>query len=372
MIVFFISIVSIILALMHLVIYKAIILVFPMSAFLRYLAGSALFLFCMSFVLASVLVFNSDNSLIRIYYTVAATWLGFAFYLFLASCVIALLYFLAFLLRFDPHLVEFTGILFFLAAFVVSLYGVLHANNILIKQIDVPVLNLPIAWKNRKIAWVSDVHLGAVHGKDFMTRVVHKLQTINPDMLFIGGDLYDGVKVNETEIIQPLSRINPPLGVFFVTGNHEEFHDPVKYSKAIKSIGIRVLNNEIVDIGGLQIIGVDDRDSIDISKFKQILSGLHINTSKPAVLLKHEPSGLESAEAAGITLQISGHTHRAQVFPLNLITSLIFKGYDYGLRKFGSMYVYTSSGVGTWGPPLRVGSDSEIVVFKFTDSGSRY
>jgi predicted MPP superfamily phosphohydrolase len=118
-------------------------------------------------------------------------------------------------------------------------------------------------------------------------------------------------------------------------------------------------------INDLQLIGVDDRDSINAIKFQTILSNLKIDKNKPAILLKHQPSQLNIAENAGISLQISGHTHRAQIFPLNIFTNLIFKGYDYGLRRWNKMIVYTSSGVGTWGPPMRVGSDSEIAVFEF-------
>ena len=100
------------------------------------------------------------------------------------------------------------------------------------------------------------------------------------------------------------------------------------------------------------------------------MENLNIDKNQPSILLKHQPLQLDIAEQAGISMQISGHTHKAQVFPLNISTHFIFKGYDYGLKFLHKMLVYTSSGVGTWGPPLRVGSDSEIVVFTFTASNS--
>jgi predicted MPP superfamily phosphohydrolase len=117
---------------------------------------------------------------------------------------------------------------------------------------------------------------------------------------------------------------------------------------------------------GLQLVGVGDRDSIKPVKFQEILNNLKIDKIKPAILLKHQPSQLDIAEEAGISLQISGHTHKAQTFPLNIFTHFIFKGYDYGFHMYKNMAVYTSSGIGTWGPPLRVGSDGEIVVLHFT------
>jgi predicted MPP superfamily phosphohydrolase len=101
------------------------------------------------------------------------------------------------------------------------------------------------------------------------------------------------------------------------------------------------------------------------TRFEDILQNLQIDRTLPSILLKHVPSHLDVARKNGITLQLSGHTHRAQMFPFNLFTYLIYRGFDYGLHALGSMQVYTSSGVGTWGPPLRVGTRSEIVEILF-------
>jgi predicted MPP superfamily phosphohydrolase len=167
----------------------------------------------------------------------------------------------------------------------------------------------------------------------------------------------------ENDVILPFRDLHPNLGTYFITGNHEEFRDNKVYIDAVKNIGFRVLSNEMVNIDGLQLIGVDDRDSKSADKMNIILSSLNIDKNKTSILLKHQPSELAQAATAGISMQISGHTHRAQVYPLSLIAKLIFKGYEYGFKMWDQMAVYTSSGVGTWGPPLRAGSDSEIVVF---------
>ena len=209
------------------------------------------------------------------------------------------------------------------------------------------------------------MHLGAIYGADFSSEVTDAVNALHPDIVWIGGDLYDGVKVDDDAIIAPLAGLKAPLGIYFVTGNHEEFGDSGPFITAIKKIGIRVLNNESVGINGLQLVGVDDRDSTDQVKFAAILSGLNIDKSRPSILLKHQPSQLDMAEKAGISLQISGHTHRAQIWPFSLITHWIFHGYDYGLNEWGTMKVLSSSGAGTWGPPMRVGTDAEIVVITF-------
>ncbi len=236
----------------------------------------------------------------------------------------------------------------------------------LVKNINVALPNLPKEWQGKKAVFISDIHLGAVNASNFAKKIVAKINAINPDIIFIGGDLYDGVKVNESEIIQPLNDLHPTLGTYFVTGNHEEFRGNKNFIEAIKNAGIRVLQNELVIVNGLQLVGVNDRDSLNVNQFKNILEKLNIDRNKPSILLKHQPSQLSEAAEAGISLQISGHTHKAQVFPLNFFTKMIFKNYDYGFHMWNKMAVYTGSGVGTWGPPLRVGSYSEIVVFTFT------
>ena len=106
-------------------------------------------------------------------------------------------------------------------------------------------------------------------------------------------------------------------------------------------------------------------DSTREEKFKSILQQMGIDRHKPSVLLKHSPLQLQVAEEAGITLQLSGHTHHGQVFLFRFITSRVYHGYDFGLKRFGNLIVYTSSGAGTWGPPMRLDTKPEIVVIKF-------
>jgi len=349
----------------HLVIYKAVVSILSLSLVWRIITGIILAILCLSFILASVLTFNFNNLFTRIYYTISATWLGFAFYLFLSSCVYALAMGVLRIFGADITLSWF-GILCLALAVIVSVYGTVHASTILIKNVNVALPNLPAKWQGKKAVWISDIHLGDVYGQNFSKEIVAKINDLDPDIVFIGGDLYDGVKVNESAIIEPFAGLHPALGTYFITGNHEEFRDDGSYLKAVKNLGIHILNDEMVVIDGLQLIGVDDRDSTNPAKFQEILFSLKINKNEASILLKHQPFQLGEAESAGISMQISGHTHKAQMFPLNIFTHFLFKGYDYGLKMLGNMAVYTSSGVGTWGPPLRVGSDSEIVVFTFS------
>jgi len=318
----------------------------------------ALGVLALGFIGASVLSSRFNNILIRAIYCVEAVWLGFFAYLFMA----AILYGIASMtgLSIAPF-----GQSLFVIAIAAGIYGLFHARSIKTNHIKIALPHLPASWQGRKAVFVSDIHLGHVNGMKFAGKVAAAIRDVAPDIIFIGGDLYDGVKVDENAIIAPFAGLKPSLGTFFVTGNHEEFEDSAHFINAIERAGIRVLLNEVTEIDWLQIVGVTDRDSTNKKRFAEILTGLKLDRNRAAILLKHQPSDLAAAAAAGISLQLSGHTHRAQQWPLNTFTHWIFKGYDYGQRRFGAMSVYTSSGVGTWGPPLRVGTDAEIVVIEF-------
>ena len=162
--------------------------------------------------------------------------------------------------------------------------------------------------------------------------------------------------------IEPLKELS---NTYFVMGNHESYGDINLFQKAIREVGVQVLNDEKKIVEGVQIVGVDYDSTVKKEDFEKVLSNIGIDPNLPSILLKHEPSNVDIAEKAGITFQISGHTHRAQQWPFEYLARLSYKKFTYGLNKSGNMQVYTSSGTGTWGIPMRVGTDSEIVVFEF-------
>jgi hypothetical protein len=231
--------------------------------------------------------------------------------------------------------------------------------------VSIPLHGLPAAWKGKTAVWVSDTHLGEIRNEGFALRLASLIQNLHPDIVFFGGDLFDGQAYDPDKAVAPFSRISAPYGTYFVTGNHEEFSDNARYLRAVRRAGMRVLNNEKIELDGLQIIGVDYRDSRREERFRTILREIGIDRRKPSILLKHGPFDIEVAREEGITLQLSGHTHQGQVFLFRFITSRVYQGYDYGLRRAGDLLVYTSSGAGTWGPPMRIDTKPEIVVFTF-------
>jgi predicted MPP superfamily phosphohydrolase len=323
-----------------------------------------LFLFSISLVLASFLVFRYSNVLVRIVYVLAASWLGFLNFFILASLSSWIIYIAVQKFSFSLNQKVLAGILFGLAM-VVGIYGIVNARTTRVTTISIKLPHLPEYWRGKIAVWISDIHLGPVRRYGFAKDVARKIQQIQPDIVFIGGDLFDGGTFDLDGFTEPFSKISAPDGVYFITGNHEEFFDHVQYLEAVRQAGIKVLNNEIVNLKGLQIIGVDYRDSENRQKYEMILNGIKINPNLPTILLKHSPNNLDIAHQKGIALQLSGHTHKGQIFPINLITALVYHGYDYGFKKFGDLQIYTSSGVGTWGPPMRVGNIPEIMVIKF-------
>jgi uncharacterized protein len=324
----------------------------------------ALVLLSVSFVAASLLAYRYSNFFVRLFYRIAATWLGFFNFFFLAACLCWTIYLSARVFGIDLGRPIIAETMFGTAA-LISVYGLVNANWVRVKKITVKLPNLPISWRGRVAALVSDVHLGHVNGFRFMRRIVAMLRRLQPDVVFITGDLYDGTKIDPDKSASPWKELSTKFGAYFVTGNHEEFSDPTKYLDGVGASGIQVLENEKVIVDGLQIAGVHHSDSANPDRFRAILKHADLDRSRASILLSHAPHALPIAEEAGISLQLSGHTHGGQIFPFTWFTERIFGKYTYGLERFDELMVYTSSGAGTWGPPMRVGAQPEIVLIQF-------
>jgi len=317
-----------------------------------------------SFVAASLLAFRYTNAALRAFYRVAAVWMGLVSFLFLAAVASWIIFGVARLAGLDMNFHRTVELLLG-AAVVAGLYGVYNASWTRITRTTVRLANLPAAWHGRRAALISDVHLGHVRNGSFLRRLVAKILREEPDAIFIAGDLYDGTAIDARRAAEPLNELVAPQGVYFVAGNHEQFGDDSKYLHAIAAAGVRVLKNEKVEADGLQIIGVPYRNATQIGRFASALHGIHLDRDRASVLLTHAPDHPEIAEAAGVSLQLSGHTHLGQFIPWSWMARRLYRQFVYGLSQIGRMQVFTSSGAGTWGPPLRLGSNPEIVMLEF-------
>jgi predicted MPP superfamily phosphohydrolase len=300
---------------------------------------------------------------LRIWYRVSAVWLAVLNFLLFAAmaCWIALAITKGLGLNLDRKRI---GETFYGLAVLVSGYGLLNAAWLRVTRVVVPLPHLPAAWHGREVVLVSDMHLGNFRGAGFARRVVNKIRSLQPYAVLVCGDVFDGPKADYDRLVEPCRDLTAPAGVYFITGNHEEFTDRAKYIAAIARAGLRVLRNEKVTVEGLQIIGVLDGESVEPEQLRKVLTNSAIDPRQPSILLSHRPGHLSIVEAAGVSLQVSGHTHEGQMWPWVWVAHRVHGPFAYGLNRLGNLLVLTSSGAGTWGPPVRVGTKSEIVLIR--------
>lgn len=317
-----------------------------------------------SFVAASLLAFRYTNTPVRVFYRAAAVWLGLLSFLFIAAVFAWIIFGIARMAGLELNFHSTVEALFG-AAVALGFAGVFNASWTRVTRTTVRLANLPENWRGRKAALISDIHLGHVRNGSFLRRMVAKILKEEPDAIFIAGDLYDGTAIDAARAAEPLSELTAPHGVYFVAGNHEQFRDDSKYLSAIAAAGVRVLSNEKINADGLQIVGVPYNHAVQDGHFAAVLHSMKLNRDCASILLTHAPDHPEIAEAAGISLQLSGHTHLGQFLPWSWMARRMYRQFVYGLSRIGRMQVFTSSGAGTWGPPLRLGSNPEIVMLEF-------
>lgn len=327
-----------------------------------------LILLSATFISAALLGFRVTNPFVSFNYQVASIWLGLVNFLLFGAC-------LAWLADLGLRLVTpgvthlqarpYIAAGMLAASVLMGGYGIINARRIRIRRLAVTLPNLPDAWRGRRAAVLSDIHLGNINGVRYARRISAITRELDPDVIFIPGDLYDGTRSDAERLAAPLFELTPPLGVYYVSGNHDEFEGANHYGDALRRAGVHVLNNEHVMVDCVHIAGVNYRSSTQPMRLRRFLTGLELNNGTPSILLQHVPNRLPIIEQAGVDLLLSGHTHGGQVFPFSWITRRAFGEFTYGLQRFGDLQVYTSSGAGTWGPPMRVGTHSEIVLLTF-------
>ncbi len=329
---------------------------------------TALLALAFSFIAGALLSFRFHNPLVVSLYKLAAVWLGFLNYFFWAACLCWLAWYAWLATGLSANPAEARPLIadvLFAAALLAGAYGLVNARVIRIRRISVALPGLPERWRGRKAVMLSDLHLGNVNGAGFARRTVAMVSQLKPDVVFIPGDLFDGTKADLDELIAPFKELAVPFGTYFSTGNHAEFSDPEHYVAAVERAGMRNLHNEMVTVDGLHIAGIPFGDSTSPVRLKAVLDRMRLNTAEPNILLNHMPSRLPVVERGGVSLQLSGHTHGGQLAPFNWMTRRIFGRFTHGLHRFGELQVYTSTGAGTWGPPMRVGAQPEIVLLEF-------
>jgi len=338
----------------------------------------------LSFPVALILVNTVRNAFSGYVLNMAALWMAVFINLFIASGAAWLFYLL---LKHTGVSLSFRWIFcaFGAIALAVSAWGWYRARNPIIHSMEISIKNLPDEWQGKTIVQLSDLHLGYINRPGFMKRIAERVNKLNPELILITGDLFDGPGGNYERFSDAVNKLEARRGVFMVSGNHEIYS---RTSGLLAKLELRVLKNEVVEVDGLQIAGVgfpgiETQDRLE--SFRKKLS-----EEKPSILLFHTPTDIyhkDKGEVArhfttywmpdtscglnrsmGIDLQLSGHTHAGQIFPFGHVAALIYKNRHSGLHRDGDFQLYVSDGTGTFGPPMRTAGMSEIVLITLKKS----
>lgn len=273
----------------------------------------------------------------------------------------------------SPDLIKKITIAIYSVTVLILIGGYINALNPRVSKVTIKTPKSLGKNVQLKIAAASDIHLGTIISNGRLERFVKMMNEQNPDIILLAGDVFDEDlgPVIQNDMGKLLSKLNAPLGVYAITGNHEYIGGVEPAIKYLEEHNVKVLRDSAMTNENINVVGRDDRQSkmmggVTRKKLEDLVFG--IDKSRFTVLLDHQPYNLNDAVENGIDLQISGHTHHGQMFPFNFITKAIFE-VSRGYKKIENTHFYVSTGFGTWGPPIRVGNRPEIVVFDIVKAG---
>lgn len=262
---------------------------------------------------------------------------------------------------------RYSFVIVLLFSLVVTGYGFFEAVSIRLEHVSIKTDKIPKTVGRLRIVQISDVHLGLVVGVKRLDKIIHQIEAAKPDILLSTGDFVDGQMDDPSSFANMLRKIDTAHGKFAVTGNHEFYAGTSRSLDFIEKAGFRILRGESVNVSGwLNIVGVDDAagERYGVNKNiseKELMSKFSDN--KFTLLMKHRP--LVDDKAVGLfDLQLSGHTHKGQIFPFGLITMLFYPNGSGLLLLEKDAYLYVSRGSGTWGPPIRFLSPPEVTLIE--------
>jgi predicted MPP superfamily phosphohydrolase len=308
---------------------------------------------------------------------IGSIWFAYILYFFLSIVIIDLIRLLNWKFNFYPAFIknnyqntkQITALAIFLISSIIIFFGYLNTRNIKINSYEIELKKKNSNLTELNLILVADFHITPVNDGTLLKKIVEKINSLNADIILMPGDIVD----DKVEILRRRNigadflNIRSKYGVFASNGNHE-FISGIKESvKYMRDFNINVLEDsaQLID-NSFYIICRDDRSKRNFTEkerksLEEILT--EVNKNYPIIVLDHTPLELDIVEKNKIDLQLSGHTHHGQLFPLNLITGMIYE-VSWGYLKKNDSQFYVTSGVGTWGPPVRTGSDAEIVNLK--------
>nr|WP_314750695.1 metallophosphoesterase [uncultured Porphyromonas sp.] len=331
----------------------------PLPLIWRWVIGLGWLVLFVLVVLSFVFRAQLSVALTRFGYPVVTSWVFYLLYLVMIFLAIDLLRLVP---QLRPWLVPSWPLVGCVALVMVGVFA--WGSSVYHTKVRVPLtiqLDKPLA-RPLKIIGLSDLHLGYSIGREELSRWVDLINSERPDLVLIAGDIVDGDvrPVLEDGMAEELNRIEAPI--YACLGNHEYLGGEAHRRQFLSQTKVQLLCDSVATLGDqLYIIGRDDETNPQRKSLAQLTAGL--DRSKPILLLDHQPHHLEQAQRAGIDFQLSGHTHRGQVFPINLIVDRMYEQ-SHGYHRRGRTQYYVSSGIGIWGGKYRIGTQSEYVVIQ--------
>ena len=336
-----------------------------------------------SFILARFLERMHPSVLSGIVTWIGSFWLGFMLFFILAVVLIDLARVFNSFLHFFPSsfyanlahtkLITLFIVLGLSVIFVAGSF--INARIPRIKELNLTIVKPKAKPGVLKIVMASDIHLGTIIASRKTNRLVKTINSLHPDIVLFAGDIVDEdlAPVISYNLGEAMSKIKAKLGVYGITGNHEFIGGIGPSVKYLEEHGIRMIRDTAILVDdSFYLVGRDDRDGQRFAgkarkELADVMQG--VDLAYPVIAMDHQPFALDKAAELGVDLQLSGHTHHGQLWPLNYITKAMFE-VSWGYKQIGNSHFYVSSGYGTWGPPLRLGNRPEIVVInlRFTNN----
>jgi predicted MPP superfamily phosphohydrolase len=341
--------------------------VIPKIRGVKVLFSVCYFFFYSAFVIAMLGRNTFPLDIQKFLYFPGTCWLGAMLYLFIFFLLTDLIYGLGRLFRLFKKSNSFWKIQTlsgYVIVFVLIIYGYYNFTHPKISEQEIVIHKKAGNYKELKIVGLSDLHLGINIDKNYLKHFVQLVNAQNPDMIIIAGDIVDNnaLPLMQEKMWEEFEQMRAPLGIYACLGNHEYLSGIELSMNFLQKTNIRFLidSTTLID-NSFWLIGQDDLQG---NHNRKSLSDLVAKTDTvlPLFLLDHEPVNLSEAEQNGIDLQFSGHTHLGQIWPFSLLVEKMYET-AYGYNRKGNTQYYITSGIGLWGPPLRIGTNSEIVVF---------
>ncbi|MGB2579467.1 hypothetical protein AAIR98_001386 [Elusimicrobium simillimum] len=305
------------------------------------------------------LVTKYDNVLVNAYYNITSAWLGIFLYL---TCFMVIFEVINLIHRL-PRSASAWVIIGLTAA--VAVYSLINAAVFKTVSVDITLKNLK---QEVRVAQITDVHLGAARGKNYLQKIINKTNELKPDIVVITGDITDSKVALTKNMFTPLKDLQAPA--YFVSGNHDVYVGLPEILAKIRENNVRVLQNETLLTNGIKLIGLNymkaddsvyDPHQVTDETIKDTLPTLDLSGDMPKVVLHHGPWGLEYMNEHGVDLVIAGHTHGGQLFPATFLAKAAFP-YNKGLAEYKGTRIYVSQGVGTFLPKMRLGTNNELTL----------